>query len=241
MSSIVLEGSVSGSSATYWTGFTYTLVNSAADNKKRCLVVVASSYATSSANGDMTVAAFNYVNMTAVNTALAGGGVIYIRTKIWYMLDADLPSSAGGYPGLISTAAAADVACAAYELSGVDQTTPVDLSDIQTKITLSNTASITLATTSPDFLVDVVASYLTSPITGTTTGTAGQTERFDFATGARLNTQSSTLSATTSGNMTMSWLLSASSGRIADTCAAFRPASAVAVPSPPLFFIGSEF
>jgi len=215
----------------------YTLIKGSGNN--RCVVTVWSGFASaggSSGQGSLSSCTFNGVSMTKAAQIESSTGVTAC-SSIWYMLDADLPASGGAYDvsGTFSGAAVGYEEGGVYELSGVDQTNPINTSGTlaQPNGSVTTTPNITLTTTTDNsYITDVLSSGGASSAPFTTTGT-NQTAKFTIGSDNSRYMSSSVMTTTTHGNYTPGWNVGGTlPGRQSMAAVAWAPAAGVAATAP---------
>lgn len=239
---IALVGTIQqGQSSAATLTFTDTLATASGSN--RCIVVVVSNYSSSNGpvNTPISSMTYNTVAMTeAIQINSSTGSSAH--AAIFYILNADLPATAGDYSVVITTAGSNRILAAVYELTGVDQAAPVIQPGVnytqQPNGSVTNPINCVVAPDIADsFIIDVLSSG-GGLYTATATGTTGQTERVQTQYSTAYQIFSSTLAASTTGNYTMEWTLNATPDRQAQVVASFKPD----VPQTgSLFWTGSEF
>jgi hypothetical protein len=239
---IALVGTIQeGQSSAATLTFTDTL--STASGNNRCVVVVVSNYSSSAGATNTPISSITYdtVAMTEVVQINSSTGSS-AHAGIFYILDANLPATAGNYSVVVTTAGSNRMLAAVYELTGVDQSAPVIQPGVnytqQPNGSVTNPIDCIVA---PDvanaFIIDVLSSG-GALFTATATGTTGQTARVQTQYSTAYQIFSSTLAASTTGNYTMEWTLNTTPSRQAQVVASFKP---YVPPTESLFWTGSEF
>ena len=163
---------------------------------------------------------YDSVSMTSAVQNLTGTS-FHMRTAVYYILDADLPS-AGTYTVSITASLAQNIQAGVISITGAAQQAPeatANSGDGQSGDDWIETQITTL--TDGAWIFDVVGSG--SAVTFTPN--SGQTERFDV-TGPSSGTAGGTKEVATAGPEVINWTTDTSSNRISHSLAAFAPASA---------------
>jgi hypothetical protein len=161
------------------------------------------------------------------------------HAALFGILDADLPATGGGYAVVVTTPATGSnyIAAATLEFTGV-LGFGVTGSQAQTAGLNDNVPTVTVTSTAADsMLIDAVGPN--AALTGTVTGSVGQTSEYQFNDGVSHSLLDSICLTTTVGSYTMSWLESLTPPRQAMVVAELTPF--VPPTQSPLFWIGSEF
>jgi parallel beta-helix repeat protein len=165
---------------------------------------------------------FNGVAMTAVAGATGTNGSN--RIDMYYILDANLPASAGSYTITVNYGGSVThTSAGAIELSGVAQGAREAVAT--STASSANSISTSVTTLTADAWVVSMLGASEGTTFGLTVSTANSTERWENASSTAL-AAGSTLATTTTGSKTVTWTGSASINRWAQSLAAFAPATA---------------
>lgn len=214
---ISLDNVSSASGTTSPLTFSHT-VGSGSDR----LLVVSVAVEDSPANADVTALTYNSVSLTKAVDRNVGTGTD-MNVELWYMLDANLPST-GSYTVSITTAGAiTDIIAGAVSVTGAAQQAPEATASnddggagnewIETQIT---------TTTNGSWVFDVVG---IGDASLTFTANSGQAERYDLS-GISSASASGNRPVPEAGTETINWTVDGTvSTRIAHALAAFAPAA----------------
>lgn len=214
LSSVTRQGAESTactSSGTSCTLSNFTLSTGSGNNR---IVVVGVS---TENDGDVTAVTFNGTNMTEINEADSSGFFGGVTASLWYILDTNLPSSAGDYDVVVTTTSENHRHVGAAEFTGVAQQAPEASNTGTSGASGSISTSVTTASDGA-VVIDVVAA---SASDGDTPG-AGQEELYDTAVSGS-NGAGSYQIKEFAGSTSMSW--SGPTALRAQVVAAFEPAS----------------
>jgi hypothetical protein len=213
--------------------FGYGLATNRSVDNHRLVVVVIATRGNSLAAAMPTAGGVTY-NGTTMTAAASWNGTSPndVWSGIYYLTDALLPAGAGSYQVSImtgsSTQYAQAVVAAAFELTGVDQTSTVDVSTAvgsSSQCSLSAPAASVNTRVAGDFVVDVIA-YNESSSTAAAPST-GQTKLLDAAPTSYTTFYgvSGYRNQVSLGAAAMNWSSSKPCSRHAHSVAAFQRAS----------------
>jgi parallel beta-helix repeat protein len=192
-------------------------------NSKRLVVVGIETETATSANQVINSVTFNGTNMTAVTSGTASNGIN--RIDMYYILDANLPSSTGNYTVQVNFAGSmTQIVAGAVELSGVAQAAPEAVSSS----TASSASSISTSITTLSANAMVVSMFGAGDgfdVSGIDGSTSNSTERWERRSNSSLGAMS-TLATTTAGSKTVTWTTTPTSNRYVQLLASFAEATA---------------
>ncbi|CAB4130865.1 hypothetical protein UFOVP276_135 [uncultured Caudovirales phage] len=190
---------------------THALTNGSGNN--RCVVFAEGGFCSaggSSGNGLVTGVTYDGHAMTTAGANIESSTGTSAASGVWYILDADLPASAGNYTVTATYQTANYVMGGVVELSGVDQTggsTTIDAvaTLAQPAGSTTSTPSVTVATTDANSLiVDILTSSGQDIAPVTATGT-NHTSRITIGSDASHFISMGTMTTTSTGNYTPGW------------------------------------
>jgi Tfp pilus assembly protein PilX len=178
----------------------------------RILVVCATTYVFNAAL-DVTSVTYDGVPMTPAVEQVAAGGIWYVNSEIWYMLDSDLPPS-GTYSVVITASNNNDIHGAAVTLAGAAQQGP------EATAKSANVGSTSITTVSDRA---VAIDCMGAAPNRTHTPFAGQTEWCQTSIGGSSHSTSRRL-IETAGLDTLGWTFDSLPNIYPHVVAAFAPA-----------------
>ena len=226
VNSVITQDAVSHA-ATTGTSSVLTWSHTLGTGTSRMMVIEVGSSDSSAASPDaaavVTGVYFNGVYATPVPNSMYNGGTTGMsQTQLFYLTDAELPTSAGTYTVEVDlTGSVSGIQAGAISLFGVNQGPPeaVVTNRITSGTTTSLSTSITTLTNN-DLVVDVIEDTTAS----TLTAGSGQTLAWSAASTGTGTGGSSMENVVTAGAVSFSWT-AAKAQRMVESLAAFPPAS----------------
>ena len=216
MAAPIVVGSQGGQSTSSFLGINHTPVTSSQGD--RAFFFALASRGNSSADTNYTTLTYNAVPLVPVANITTGG--FSVRTALYYLPDALLPPDNGGAPYFfnVSTFNAQQVAATIIEITGVDQSVPVN-SQVSANISQQFSWSTNISTLTPDVLL---LDSMAGDFSGNMTPDPGQTEEHDVSP-ANLTHGSSHKTVLTPQATAMGWSFSTGSNRTAHCIAELIP------------------